>query len=396
MGYGTVHGRLGNCGADGCGVAFEVNSNMAATASFERRSLTGSAPDRLFWAGKRVLVTGHTGFKGAWLCLLLEHLGAKVSGLALPGPERGAFNLMNPSVSGAIADIRDAAAVEAVVKRSRPEIVFHLAAQALVGYGYAHPVETFATNVMGTAHLLNAFFTEPPAATVVVTTDKVYANLAIPGAFSEGASLGARDPYGASKAAAEHVVAGLSDSLARIGTRIATARAGNVLGGGDCGSGRLVVDVLLAHQTGDPVLLRRPHSVRPWQYVLDVLAGYLLYAQALVQKDAPRAMNFGPPPDTTVTASVLTEQLQSALGGANGWKSADCKLVETDVLLLDSTLALHSLGWRTITPLPRAVAWTAEWHEAARHGGNMRRLGEAQIHTWASTVPTFPFEPIVQ
>ncbi len=339
-------------------------------------------PDPAFWAGRRVLVTGHTGFKGAWLCLLLDRLGARVSGLALPAQPGGAFDAMRPPVESAFVDIRDAAAVAGAVRRARPDIVLHLAAQALVGEGHARPIETFATNVMGTAHLLEALMAAPPAAVLVVTSDKVYRPDHANTPFTEDSPLGGFDPYSASKVAAEHVAACWRERLRPDGCAVATARAGNVLGGGDIAAGRLAADVVRAHQEDRAVVLRRPAAVRPWQYVLDVLAGYLLHAQALVQGDAPAALNFGPAADSAITAADLTERLQQATGGAHGWRQGVADFAETPMLRLDSALAGRTLGWQATTNITRTLAWIAEWHRAAALGDDMPRIGRAQIDAW--------------
>jgi CDP-glucose 4,6-dehydratase len=347
--------------------------------------MTGVQPDPAFWAGRQVLVTGHTGFKGAWLCLLLDRLGARVCGLALPAAPDGAFDAMRPAVDSHVTDVRDAVAVTNAVRRARPEIVLHLAAQALVGVGHARPLETFAINVMGTAHLLEALRDAPVTAALVVTSDKVYRVAGDGAAFDEDSPLSGADPYSASKAAAEHVVSCWRERLADTGCRVATARAGNVLGGGDIAAGRLAPDVIRAHRAGEMPMLRRPGSVRPWQYVLDVLAGYLLYVQAMFHGDAPPSLNFGPDADAVITAAELTERLQLALGAARGWQEGEASFAETAMLRLDSTRALHTLGWRTTTDIGRAVAWTAAWHAASWRGEDMRRVGQAQIEAWMAS-----------
>lgn len=349
--------------------------------------MTGSAPlsrrlDSAFWHGRRVLVTGHTGFKGVWLCLLLDRLGARVSGLALPAPRDGAFDAMRPPAESHMADIRDVAAVSDVIRATQPQIVLHLAAQALVGESYTQPLETFATNVMGTANLLEALRAAPPAVVLVVTTDKVYRPQPDSRPFLEDSPLGGTDPYSASKAAAEHVVACWRERLREIGCIAATARAGNVLGGGDIAAERLAPDVIRAHCARVPLTLRRPDAVRPWQYVLDVLTGYLLYVQALFQDEAPPALNFGPGANTAITASALTEQLQRALCSTLGWQQGPVPFHETATLLLDSTRAFETLGWRTTTGIDQAIAWTAAWHQAAWAGQDMHRVGHAQIDEW--------------
>lgn len=329
-----------------------------------------------------MLVTGHTGFKGAWLCLLLEHLGVRTSGLALPAAPGGAFDMMRPAVESSIVDIRDVTAVALAVRRVRPEIVVHLAAQALVGKGYAQPLATFATNVMGTAHLLEAAYAVTPTVVLAATTDKVYRDDERGDPYDEDSPLGGADPYSASKVATEQVVAAWRSRLREVGCRAATARAGNVIGGGDVGAGRLVPDVVQAHRAGQPVMLRRPGAVRPWQAVLDVLAGYLIYIQALSHGDAPPALNFGPDPNSAITAADLTTRLQQAFGGSHGWRQGDPVFGETNALRLDSRRAMQTLGWQTSTTLQEIVASTAAWHQAAWRADDMRNLGRAQVAAW--------------
>lgn len=347
--------------------------------------MTGTCPDPAFWAGKRVLVTGHTGFKGAWLCLLLDHLGAHVSGLALPAEPDGAYQAMRPPVESHIADIREPVSVADVVRQVRPDVVLHLAAQALVGVGHARPLDTFATNVMGMAHLLEALPASPAAVALIVTTDKVYRPDPGGAAFHEDSPLGGTDPYSASKAAAEHVVASWRDRLRQTDCVVATARAGNVLGGGDMAAGRLVPDILRTCRSDVPLLLRHPEAVRPWQYVLDVLAGYLLYTQALARDAAPPAMNFGPATPDALTAAELTQRMQHALGAPRGWRQAEAPFAETAALRLDPTRAWHTLGWRTTTSIDQALIWTAAWHQAAWAGRDMHRVGRAQIAAWLTS-----------
>ena len=347
--------------------------------------VAGARPDPAFWAGRRVLVTGHTGFKGAWLCLLLEHLGARVHGFALPALPGGAFEAMRPRMEGEIVDLRDRQAVAGAVRRAQPEIVLHLAAQALVGVGYARPLETFETNVMGTAHLLQALGAPLARVALVVTSDKVYRADMGDAAFHEGSPLGGTDPYSASKAAAEHVSMCWRDRLHDTGCRVATARAGNVLGGGDDAAGRLAPDVIRACRAGAPVMLRRPGSVRPWQFVLDVLAGYLLFAEALFRGDAPPTLNFGPDANAAITAAALAERLQRALGATQGWRQGEESFAETPTLRLDPGRAMRMLGWRAATDIDRAIALTAAWHMAAWRGEDMRRVGQAQIDNWATS-----------
>lgn len=348
----------------------------------EAVGLTCARPDREFWAGRRVLVTGHTGFKGAWLCLMLDRLGARVSGLALAPEPGAAFDAMRPDVTGALIDIRDANAVAETVQKTQPEIVLHLAAQALVGVGYTHPLDTFMTNVMGTAHVLQALCAAPAAVALVVTSDKVYRVDGREVAFDEDSPLGGTDPYSASKAAAEHVAACWRMRLADVGCKVATARAGNVIGGGDHAVGRLVPDVLRACHAGESLVMRQPQAVRPWQYVLDVLSGYLLYVQALLNGKAPQTLNFGPPSDYTMTAANLAGRLQRKLGVMPEWRQGAVSFAETVALRLDPGRAEQTLGWRACTDIDLALDWTAAWQQAAWRGEDMRRVGLAQIAAW--------------
>ena len=341
--------------------------------------MTVARPDPAFWAERRVLVTGHTGFKGSWLCLLLHHLGAQVSGLALAAEPDGAFTAMRPPVESAIVDIRDAAEVAATVRRVQPDIVLHLAAQALVSIGHERPLETFAINTMGAANILQALHSTPAAVALVITSDKVYCDTGNGAALGEGSPLGGCDPYSASKAAAEHVAACWRERLQSSGCRVATARAGNVFGGGDSSVGRLVPDVIRSHRSGVQLVLRRPASVRPWQYVLDVLSGYLLYAQALFKGEATSALNFGPDPSTAITAAALAERLQQALGASAGWRHGGTSFDEVAELRLDPRRAKQILGWHAATDIERALNWTAAWHQSAWRGEDMLAVGEALI-----------------
>jgi CDP-glucose 4,6-dehydratase len=333
-----------------------------------------------------VLVTGHTGFKGSWLCLLLHHLGAQVTGLALAAEAGGGFAAMRPPADSAIVDVRDAAAVAAVVQRARPDIVLHLAAQALVNVGHQRPLETFAVNTMGTANLLQALHGSPAVVALVITTDKVYRDNRSGVALDEDSPLGGCDPYSASKAAAEHVAATWRERLRNSGCRVATARAGNVFGGGDLAVGRLVPDIIRAHHSGVQLVLRRPASVRPWQYVLDVLSGYLLYAQALFDDAAPPTLNFGPDPCSAITAAELADSLQQELGTAGGWRHGEASFDETMELRLDAGRAMRTLGWHAATDIRRALAWTAEWHRSAWRGDDMREVGHALIEAHGAAV----------
>lgn len=344
-----------------------------------------------FWRGRSVLVTGHTGFKGAWLCLWLEALGAKVSGLALPpNTEPSLYALAGPwhGQNHQTVDLRDRAALSKAIEGIQPQIVFHLAAQALVRASYRAPVETYATNVMGTVHLLDALRATPSVETVVViTTDKVYENDSRGHAFVEDDRLGGKDPYSNSKACAELAVQSFRDSFfaGEKGPALATARAGNVVGGGDWSEDRLVPDVVRALSAGRSVSLRYPNSVRPWQHVLEPLRGYMMFAEKLTKDpaSAPKAVNFGPDPAGLLTVAQVVEVLGSAFGGAVGWEQAPGQHpAEAAMLSLDSSLAAHALGWTPRLSIEQTIGWTADWYRGWRNGADPRRLTLEQIDAY--------------
>lgn len=342
------------------------------------------SPD--FWRGKSVLLTGHTGFKGAWLALWLRQLGARVVGISLPpaaGPSLFALAGIADQVQSHMCDIRDAPALAALVRQSQPEIVLHLAAQALVRASYREPLETFATNVMGTAHLLDALRgLGGVRAVVVVTTDKVYANRESPYAYREEDPLGGHDPYSASKAAAEIVVDSYRAAfLSAQGVAVAQARAGNVIGGGDWAEDRLIPDAVRAWGAGLPLEIRRPDAVRPWQHVLEPLAGYLALAQKLCS--APQlagAYNFGP--DTAEAASVrdVVQLAQAAYGGGEvRFDDSHAGPHEAGWLALETAKARKLLGVRPAWGLAESVRRTMQWYRKLADGGNARALCLADL-----------------
>lgn len=340
-----------------------------------------------FWTGKRVLVTGHTGFKGSWLCLWLEHLGANVSGIALqPDQTPSMYGLMGSwgGQAHSICDMRDASSLTQMVKRAEPEIVFHLAAQSLVRRSYREPAVTFAINVSGTVNLLDAVLSSGSVRTVVVaTTDKVYAENASGAPYRESDPFGGKDPYSASKAAAEIVCASYRHSfMEKAGIRLATARSGNVIGGGDWSEDRLVPDAVRAFGEGRPVALRYPEATRPWQHVLEPLDGYLTYARALAEAgpDVPPAVNFGPDPGNVATVGQVADELASVWGMQNGWISVEGPHPpEARQLTLDSTLADRSLGWRPRMDRAQTIEWTCGWYKAKLCGADMRAFTLRQI-----------------
>lgn len=337
--------------------------------------------ERSFWSGRRVLLTGHTGFKGSWLMFWLQAMGARVTGLSLPP-------LNNPNLWNALdlsadyfVDIRDREAVRISIEEFAPEFVFHLAAQPLVLESVEFPVETFATNVMGTAHILSAL-KGSQCPVLVVTSDKVYRNNAGPVAFQETSPLGGDDPYSASKAACEHLVASWKHSVAR-DMRLATARGGNVIGGGDFTPTRLVPDLVTAWMNGTTAFLRFPSATRPWQHVLDVLDGYIRLGERIAKSgDYPEAMNFGPPPEMTCSALEMAQQLEHFLPGLD-WKAApDAKPVDKPSLQLNASLAAKDLDWRLRLPLSQTIQWTAEWYKGFHEGKSARDLCLRQIENY--------------
>jgi CDP-glucose 4,6-dehydratase len=349
--------------------------------------------DRAFWRDRRVLLTGHTGFKGAWLSLWLEQLGAQVYGLALPpDTEPALFPMLAPLERhrSRIGDIRDPAAVTAAVEEARPQLVIHMAAQSLVRRGYREPVATLAVNVMGTAHLLDALRGAQQRgraelqAVLVVTTDKVYRNSGPRRAFAEGDPLGGHDPYSASKAATELVCASFRTMLEVEGVAVATARAGNVIGGGDWAEDRLIPDLWRALRAGAPLHLRNPEATRPWQHVLDPLSGYLVYLQRLATaKDIPGALNFGPADGETMTVRQVAGAMFDAMHAPRSWvHDAEQRVIEAEHLALDPALAMASLGWRPRLASREALQWTADWYSSVANGAEPRELSLEQLRRY--------------
>ncbi len=341
-----------------------------------------------FWQGKKVFLTGHTGFKGGWLALWLAKLGAEVHGYTFPNlfTVAGVEEVLSSST---IADIRDSDALSLALQASGAEVVFHLAAQPLVRYSYAEPVETYATNVMGTVNLLEAIRHIKSVKTVVnVTTDKCYENREWVWPYREEEAMGGHDPYSSSKACSEIVTAAYRRSfLAEQGVAVASARAGNVIGGGDWSVDRLVPDFLKAMDAKQSLLIRSPNAIRPWQHVLEPLSGYIMLAENLSRQpnQFSEAWNFGPAEDDARTVQWIVEQLVAATPGAVWEIDGNPQLHEAGYLKLDSSKARARLDWKPRWNLKSALNKTIEWHTAWRGGQNMQQVTSAQIRAYQDT-----------
>lgn len=346
-----------------------------------------------FWNGKRVLVTGHTGFKGSWLCELLLARGSEVSGLALePNTEPALFRQLGleARMDHRVADIRNPAAVARRVHEVRPQVVLHLAAQSLVRRSYREPVETWATNVMGTAHVLEAVRAlQDDCIVVIVTTDKVYENREWEHLYRETDRLGGHDPYSASKAATELVAASYRKSfLTATGTRLATARSGNVIGGGDWAEDRIVPDIARAFGAGHALAVRNARAVRPWQHVLDPLSGYLRLAEALGGTsvgEMQESFNFGPEPADQRTVAELVEAAQGHWAGDWQDRTDPRAPHEAGRLSLSIERARATLDWQPRWDFARAVAETITWYRAVIEGADPLETTLAQIAAYEAT-----------
>ena len=346
--------------------------------------------NRAFWKDKRVFLTGHTGFKGGWLSLWLSELGAEVHGYALPPPTEPDFftvcNMQQRLASNTIADIRDIDTLTRTLEATRPDVVFHLAAQSLVRYSYTAPVETYAINVMGTVNLLEAIRRTPGVMAVLnVTSDKCYENREWAWPYRENEALGGFDPYSSSKGCAELVTAAYRRSfLAQAGTHLASARAGNVIGGGDWAADRLLPDFLRALDAGQILKIRSPGATRPWQHVLEPLAGYLMLAEKLCTEGPgfAEAWNLGPDEADTRTVQWIIETLCSRLPNAQWQCDTPQQTNEANTLRLDSSLARSRLGWLPRWNLQAALEKTLDWHLAWRQGLDMATISRQQIQEY--------------
>lgn len=341
-----------------------------------------------FWNERRVFMTGHTGFKGSWLALWLTQMGAEVTGFALPAEPVSLFHQARiwEKLTHIEGDIRDLSAVEAALLRAQPDVVFHLAAQPLVRLSYERPVETFATNVQGTVHVLDACRRAVGLSAVVcVTSDKCYENREWVWPYREGDPMGGHDPYSGSKGAAEIAIASYRRSFFADGpARVASVRAGNVVGGGDWAADRLIPDIVRALIDGTRPLIRSPGAIRPWQHVLEALAGYLAIAERLAGGDdgAATGWNFGPGDDDARPVEAIVERMVERWGAA-GWDRAGGQQPhEANILRLDCSKARGELGWRPLLGLDVALDWIVEWHRDVAAGGDARAATLRQLEAY--------------
>ncbi len=349
--------------------------------------------NRQFWQGKRVFLTGHTGFKGGWLTLWLSDMGAKVYGYALEPATKANFctvwDLTTHLNASTFADIRDPIALTKAMNAAQPDIVLHLAAQALVRYSYNNPIETYATNVMGTANLLEAVRkTTSVKAVVNVTTDKCYENREWVWPYRENEAMGGHDPYSSSKACSELITAAYRRSfLEPAGIALASARAGNVIGGGDWSTDRLIPDFLNALDKGHTLSIRSPLATRPWQHVLEPLTGYLLLAEKLYTEGQSfaEAWNFGPEEADTRPVQWIVEHLCKQIPGAIWEYDKNQQPHEANMLKLDSSKSKTKLNWHPRWNLITALEYTINWHKAWKQGGNMPKICLEQITAYETT-----------
>ena len=346
-----------------------------------------------FWRDKKVLLTGHTGFKGSWLSVWLQVLGAKVLGYSLPSPTQPClFDLaqVGDRMTSIVGDVRDLAHTVQVMSEYQPEIVIHMAAQALVRESYKNPVDNYATNVMGTVNILEAVrLVGGVKALVNVTSDKCYENRGWVWGYRENEALGGYDPYSSSKGCSELVTAAYRNSFfhpanyEQHGVGIATARAGNVIGGGDWASDRLIPDILKAWQNEKKVLIRYPHAVRPWQHVLEPLSGYLTLAEHLYKNGATYsgAWNFGPNESDAQPVSWIIKEMSNLWGKDSGWEQSTLSQPhEANYLKLDCSKARSQLKWHPKLDIKTALAWIVSWTKSLQSGANMRDITVNQIN----------------
>jgi CDP-glucose 4,6-dehydratase len=368
-----------------------VSARERLSAKEEQPVARGGAVDPGFWRGRRVLLTGHTGFKGAWLALWLQALGARVTGFASGVPTQPSLYELarvGEGLESIEGDVRDHAALVKAVADAAPEIVIHMAAQSLVRRSFAEPSETYATNVMGTVNVLDAVRLAPGGVRVLVnvTSDKCYENREWDWGYRESEPMGGHDPYSSSKGCAELVTAAFRRSFFETpdGPRVASARAGNVIGGGDWGAERLLPDIMRAALAGEQLRVRNPNSIRPWQHVLNPLSGYLVLAQAL--SDSPEhagGWNFGPPEQDARPVGWVVRRVSELWPGELRWSLDDGPHPhEARYLKLDSSLARARLGWRPLLGLDEALETTVDWYRQLGAGADMRASTLGQIETF--------------
>jgi len=345
-----------------------------------------------FWCNKRVFITGHTGFKGSWLSLWLQSMGAEVYGYALNPPTRvnifSVAQVSNDMASSVIADLREPDKLHKSMQLASPDIVFHLAAQPLVRYSYENPVETYEVNVMGTLHMLEAVRTTPSVKAVVnITTDKCYENREWVWGYREDDAMGGFDPYSSSKGCAELITSAYRNSfLESEGISLASARAGNVIGGGDWADDRLIPDILRAMDSGTTLEIRSPNSTRPWQHVLEPLSGYLMLAEQLYTNSSgfSEAWNFGPADEDARPVSWIIERMAKMRSEVSWQYNKTQQPHEANFLKLDSSKAHSQLNWWPRWSLETALEKTLEWHQAWRNDKDMKKVTLAQIFDYDS------------
>jgi CDP-glucose 4,6-dehydratase len=346
---------------------------------------------RKFWCGKRVFLTGHTGFKGSWLSLWLQAMGAQLTGFALAPPTTPALFTearVGEGMSSTTGDLRDFEAVRMAVEAAQPEIVIHMAAQPLVRYSYQAPVQTYAVNVMGTVHLLEAVRQIGGVRAMInVTTDKCYENREWVWGYREDEAMGGHDPYSNSKGCAELVTSAYRRSFfAGDGVALASARAGNVIGGGDWAMDRLIPDILRAFEKSKPVIIRNPHSMRPWQHVLEPLSGYLTLAESLYTEghSVSEEWNFGPRDEDTRPVSWIVDKMIAEWGQGGAWErdGTACQPHEANMLKLDISKARSRLYWQPRWDLGEALRRSVRWHRDWLAGRDMRAFSLAEIEKY--------------